>query len=78
MSEDLRIGEIANIRAKVKSSAVIHVEMIAAVTEVLGRHGIVPDNSVVADLTIALPEEIADTLNAVILPGGTNCGLIID
>ena len=58
MSSDnnVRIGEIANIRAKVKSSSVIQVELIAAMTKVLGRHGIVPDNSVVTDLTIALPE----------------------
>jgi hypothetical protein len=72
-ADNIRIGEIANIRAKVKSNNVARVQLLAAITEVLGRHGIVPDDSIVADLTVALPEEISDTLNAVILPGGTNC-----
>jgi len=74
LSKEQIVGEALALRAKIKSNTTLRVQMLAAITEALGKNGITLDDEVLATLTIAVQEELEDTLpNAVTLPGGTNC-----
>lgn len=73
LTAEQRLGEILALRAKLKSTTALRVQVLAAVSEIYGRHGVAIDDDMLADLTIAIPEELQNTLAEVILPGGTNC-----
>lgn len=74
LSKEQIVGEALALRAKIKSNATLRVQMLAAISEALGKSGIRLDDEVLSTLTIAVQEELEDVLpNAVTLPGGTNC-----
>lgn len=69
-----RIGEITSVRARIKANPALHVELIAAITRTLREHGVRPDDRIVSELWVALPDELTNEFaNVVTLPGGTNC-----
>lgn len=68
-----RLGEIAGIRAKLKSDSGALAALKHAIGHALKDHGIESEAGVIDSIVIALPEELSDNLNNVILPGGTNC-----
>ncbi|WP_347138871.1 hypothetical protein [Paracoccus sp. SSK6] len=73
LSENERKGEIAAIRAKLKSKPGSMEALNDAIHTSLSAQGINIDNGLNGGFVIALPEELADNLNQVTLPGGTNC-----
>jgi hypothetical protein len=73
LSPSERLGEVAALRAKVKSNASALSRLHTAITDALSSVGITIDPRIGNNIIIALPEEISDNLNNVILPGGTNC-----
>jgi hypothetical protein len=75
LTKEQRKGEIAALRARIKANPALHVEVLAALVGAFRQNGITIDGRVVADLTIALPEEVTNEMTNVVLPGGTNCGL---
>lgn len=73
LSSAQRIGEIVAIRTKLKTNKALKDRINKAVSDAFSDHGIVIDPALSPDLIFALPEELADSLSNVILPGGTNC-----
>ncbi|MGO7634186.1 hypothetical protein [Rhizobium leguminosarum] len=73
LSSEQRIGEIVALRTKLKVNPSVRKELHAAMSAVLSKHGINYDPELSPELIFALPEEVADALADVILPGGTNC-----
>lgn len=73
LTKEQRIGEIVALRTKLKVQPALRREIHDAVTAVLSKQGIKLDPDISPELIFALPEEVADMLSDVILPGGTNC-----
>ncbi|MBP2559200.1 3-oxoacyl-ACP reductase-like protein [Neorhizobium galegae] len=73
LNDSERLGEIAAIRARLKSNPQALSALNSAVSDVFSANGIEVDGSISSSLVIALPEELSENLNQVILPGGTNC-----
>lgn len=73
LTAEQRLGEIIALRTKMKSVTALRVQLLGAISEIYGRHGIKIEDEILPDLTLAIPEELQNELEAVILPGGTNC-----
>ncbi|MEY9772084.1 hypothetical protein ABIA14_004425 [Sinorhizobium fredii] len=73
LTKEQRVGEIVALRTKLKVNPDIRKELNDAMTAVLSKNGIRYDAELSPELIFALPEEVADALSDVILPGGTNC-----
>lgn len=73
LNDSERLGEIAAIRSKLKSNPQALSVLNSAVADALSNAGIKVDAAISSSLIIALPEELSENLNNVILPGGTNC-----
>ncbi len=74
LDKKIRIGEITAVRTKIRANPALHIELLAAISKTLREHGVYPDSRIVADISLALPDEITQELDiAVVLPGGTNC-----
>lgn len=66
------IGEIVGIRSKLRSNEKANRDVRDAIRSALSQNGI--DSSTVVDhLILAVEDELNNSLNEVILPGGTNC-----
>lgn len=73
LSDVERKGEIAAIRAKLKSKPDAVSSLNKAIITALSDAGIKVDSSISSSIVIALADELSDNLNNVTLPGGTNC-----
>lgn len=73
LSKEQRLGEIMALRTKMKSTTSLRVQVLAAVSDVYAKHGIKIDDTMLTDLSLAIPEELKNDLGVVVLPGGTNC-----
>ncbi|RVE88357.1 hypothetical protein [Sinorhizobium meliloti] len=73
LSPEQRIGEIVALRTKLKVNPSLRNEINNSIGEILKKQGISLDPDLRPDLIFAIPEEVADALADVILPGGTNC-----
>lgn len=70
--EGLRIGEIVGIRSKLRSNNKANREVREAIRGALSANGI-ECSGVMHQVIIAVEDELNNSLNEVILPGGTNC-----
>lgn len=73
LSREQRIGEIVALRTKLKANPALRQEIQQSIADIFKKHGIRSDPDLGPDLIFAIPEEVADALADVILPGGTNC-----
>jgi hypothetical protein len=73
LSASERLGEIASLRAKLKTNDKARSALTIALRGAFSEANITLDPSIESSLIIAIPEELSENLNNVILPGGTNC-----
>lgn len=75
LDDDKKIGEIVAIRAKLRSNESALRDLRNAISDTLNKHGI--DATDVGDhMILCVEDELNNSLNEVILPGGTNCAAV--
>ncbi|EJB8572664.1 hypothetical protein RG677_002621 [Vibrio parahaemolyticus] len=66
-------SEIAELRMKLKANPIANLEVLASIVKSLRHHDIHISPETLNILTLAIDEEIVNSLHEVELPGGINC-----